>query len=106
MAHFVPSLRGVQRRGNPDAAHGCSPLSVHIPHNVDCFVGLWPPRNDGLRRIKSRHCEERSDAAIQTLAVRRFRQSRAARGCRGAAGATSCEAAQAFAHATSSLTTP
>jgi hypothetical protein len=56
-----PSLRGAERRSNPDDA---------VPA-LDCFA--LRARNDGLVRQSSlrgvdapRHCEERSDEAIQT----------------------------------------
>src|SRR3546814_1800844 len=38
---LLPSLRGAQRRSNPA-------LSLNRPAPLDCFVGLRPPRNDGL----------------------------------------------------------
>jgi hypothetical protein len=64
MAHFS-SLRGAQRRGNPAAvpAHTLDRHASLAMTGIEARVG----RDRSSQWRTSRHCEERSDVAIQLL---------------------------------------
>jgi hypothetical protein len=67
MAHFS-SLRGAQRRGNPaaEAAHTLDRRASLAMTGIGARVG----GDKSSQWRTSRHCEERSDVAIQSLRTR------------------------------------